>query len=198
MNYPIKYGHYNLIPDTLPCESEFMLKLRPMDLRVQWKRCSITADYISLYCSCQEKLDPDSSNTISIVLNELIENAAKFSKDRKGEILLDLKYYSEILKIEIKNSTNEIYKNRLENSISTLINRNSDEIYINKLKSRDENEPNSGIGLLLLSKDFPVRLGFSINEISNGTYDVIVRAYLDLNEIVKTKGNLYKIQKQQS
>lgn len=134
MNYPVKYGHYNLIPDSLPCESEFTLKLRPMDLRVQWRRCSLTADYISNYCSYQEKLDSDASNTISIIINELIENAAKFSKDRKGEIFLDLKYYSEILKIEIKNLTDEISKNKLEKSISALVDRNSDEIYINKLK----------------------------------------------------------------
>ncbi|WP_036096231.1 slr1658 superfamily regulator [Leptospira weilii] len=187
MNYPVQYGHYNLIPDSLPCESEFTLKLRPMDLRVQWRRCSLTADFVSNYCSYQEKLDSDSSNTLSIVLNELIENAAKFSKDRKGEILLDLKYYSELLKIEIKNLTDETCKNKLENSISTLIDRNLDKIYIDKLKNGDGNETNSGLGLMLLSKDFPVRLGFSINENSFGIYEVIVRAYLDLNEVVKTK-----------
>ncbi|ASP41062.1 ATP-binding protein [Leptospira interrogans] len=185
MNYPVKYGHYNLIPDSLPCESEFTLKLRPMDLRVQWRRCSLTADYISNYCSYQEKLDSDASNTISIIINELIENAAKFSKDRNGEIFLDLKYYSEILKIEIKNLTDEISKNKLEKSISALVDRNSDEIYINKLKNGEKND--SGIGLLLLSKDFPVRLGFLINEVTSATYEVIVRAYLDLNEVIKTK-----------
>ncbi|MBM9579122.1 ATP-binding protein [Leptospira sp. 201903070] len=189
MSYPVKYGHYNLIPDSLPSESEFSLKLRPMDLRVQWKRCSLTADYISNFCSFPEKLDPDSSNTISIVLNELIENAAKFSKDRKGEILLELKYYSEILKIEIKNSMDEISKNKLENSISVLLNRNSDEIYLNKLKESSSKEVNSGIGLLLLSKDFPVRLGFLINEVSFGIYEITVRAYLDLNEVERTKKN---------
>ncbi|TGL73566.1 slr1658 superfamily regulator [Leptospira yasudae] len=187
MSYPVKYGHYNLIPDSLPSESEFTLRLRPMDLRVQWKRCSLTADYVSNYCSFQETLDPDASNTISIVLNELIENAAKFSKDRKGEIFLDLKYYSEIIKIEIKNSTDEASKNKLEKSISALISRNSDELYLSKLKDGEGNEPNSGIGLLLLSKDFPVRLGFLISEISYGTYEVIVRAYLDLNEVERTK-----------
>ncbi|PJZ60696.1 slr1658 superfamily regulator [Leptospira adleri] len=187
MSYPVKYGHYNLIPDSLPPESEFSLKLRPMDLRVQWKRCSLTADYISNFCSFPEQLDPDSANTISIVLNELIENAAKFSKDRKGEILLDLKYYSEILKIEIKNSTDEISKNKLENSISSLINRNSDEIYLSKLKESSSQEVNSGIGLLLLSKDFPVRLGFLINDVSFGTYEITVRAYLDLNEVERIK-----------
>ncbi|TGM08905.1 ATP-binding protein [Leptospira barantonii] len=192
MSYPVKYGHYNLIPDSLPSESEFTLRLRPMDLRIQWKRCSLTADYVSNYCAFQEKIDPDSANTISIVLNELIENAAKFSKDRKGEILLDLKYYSEILKIEIKNSTDEISKNKLENSIAALVNRNSDEIYIQKLKD-DGGEPNSGIGLLLLSKDFPVRLGFLINEVSYGTYEVIVRAYLDLNEVERTKFKALKV-----
>ncbi|WP_036067757.1 slr1658 superfamily regulator [Leptospira noguchii] len=185
MNYPVQYGHYNLIPDSLPCESEFTLKLRPMDLRVQWRRCSLTADYISNYCSYQEKLDSSTSNTISIVINELIENAAKFSKDRKGEIFLDLKYYSEMLKIEIKNLTDEISKNKLEKSISVLTDRNSDETYINKLKKGEKND--SGIGLLLLSKDFPVRLGFLINEVSSATYEVIVRAYLDLNEVIKTK-----------
>ncbi|EMK10919.1 MULTISPECIES: slr1658 superfamily regulator [Leptospira] len=185
MNYPVQYGHYNLVPDSLPSESEFTLKLRPMDLRVQWRRCSLTADYISNYCSYQEKLDPDTSNTISIIINELIENAAKFSKDRKGEIFLDLKYYSEILKIEVKNLTDETSKNKLEKSISTLGDRNSDETYINKLKKGEKND--SGIGLLLLSKDFPVRLGFLINEVSSATYEVIVRAYLDLNEVIKTK-----------
>ncbi|XDD50318.1 ATP-binding protein [Leptospira sp. WS92.C1] len=187
MIYPAKYGHYNLIPDSLPSESEFTIKLRPMDLRVHWERCSLTADYISNFCSFQKKSDPDFSNTISIVLNELIENATKFSKDRKGEILLDLKYYSEILKIEIKNSTDEVSKIKLENSISSIINRNSDEIYINKLKDFDGKEPNSGIGLLLLSRDFPVRLGFLINDVSSGTYEITVRAYLDLNEAERTK-----------
>lgn len=185
MNYPVQYDHYNLVPDSLPSESEFTLKLRPMDLRVQWRRCSLTADYISNYCSYQEKLDPDTSNTISIIINELIENAAKFSKDRKGEIFLDLKYYSEILKIEVKNLTDETSKNKLEKSISTLGDRNSDETYLNKLKKGEKND--SGIGLLLLSKDFPVRLGFLINEVSSATYEVIVRAYLDLNEVIKTK-----------
>ncbi|EMO76399.1 hypothetical protein LEP1GSC127_2166 [Leptospira kirschneri str. 200801925] len=138
MNYPVQYGHYNLVPDSLPSESEFTLKLRPMDLRVQWRRCSLTADYISNYCSYQEKLDPDTSNTISIIINELIENAAKFSKDRKGEIFLDLKYYSEILKIEVKNLTDETSKNKLEKSISTLGDRNSDETYLNKLKKGEK------------------------------------------------------------
>ncbi|MDV6234090.1 ATP-binding protein [Leptospira ellisii] len=187
MSYPVKYGHYNLIPDSLPSESEFNLKLRPMDLRVHWKRCSLTADYISNYCSIQEKLDPDSAHTISVVLNELIENAAKFSKDRKGEILLDVKYYSEMLKIEIKNIADESSKKKLENSIRNLIDRNSDQIYINKLKHPDETEQNSGIGLLLLSKDYPVRLGFLIDQTENVRYEVTVRAYLDLKEAERTK-----------
>ncbi|TGK28073.1 ATP-binding protein [Leptospira gomenensis] len=187
MSYPVKYGHYNLIPDSLPSESEFNLKLRPMDLRVHWKRCSLTADYISDYCSIQEKLDPDSAYTISIVLNELIENAAKFSKDRKGEILLEIKYYSEMLKIEIKNEADETSKKKLEESIKRLTDRNSDQIYIDKLKHHEETGQNSGIGLLLLSKDYPVRLGFLIDKTENLRYEITVRAYLDLREAERAK-----------
>jgi hypothetical protein len=64
------------------------LELRPEELLASYRRCSLTADWLASYLSSE--LDANvrvaARNVLSTVINELLENAVKFSVDPAGSM----------------------------------------------------------------------------------------------------------------
>ncbi len=176
---PIILGEFNILPETLPAEGELNLTLNPIDMATYWRRCGAVADFVAnFYHNTSALADEGNQNLVSTVFNELIENATKYSTKRDSEIKVNIKLYNTILKMHVENECNQTNFNALTQGVEKLLSEGDlDGLYINKMIAKSENSKDSGIGLLMIIKDYEIKIGLRITSIGNELYKVEVQAY---------------------
>ena len=182
----ITLGQFDLIPESLPSECAMHLRFQPIDLIIEWRRCSLIANFCAaFYCQSKNRYQVDSNeNILSTVLNELVENAAKFSHKRETQVTIDLGLYNKMLKIAVKNRVNRESSDRFKSYINHLFSMEDlDTLYIQKLESKTEESTESGLGLLMILKDYPVKIGVKINEENSEFPEIETQAYCQMEEI---------------
>lgn len=178
-----KIGSYEKIPDSLPPESHIRLILQPIDMISYWNRVGLTADFMANFYTYNFQKDRDIQNTLSTILNELVENAVKFSHAKKSEVVMDLKKYSQIIKMEIRNEAPNGIFEQFKNKVKKMNEEDLEKLYFDHLENKKEEDDQSGLGLLMLAKDYPVELGFLFEVTDNNINRVTVRAYIDLGDL---------------
>jgi hypothetical protein len=178
----VQYSEYKLIPDILPPESHLFMRLQPIDMMSQWKRIGMVSNFTADFFANNQNLNEMVRNSVSTIVNELVENAAKFAKPRNGLIDLDLKYYSSIIKIEVKNIVSDRMRANFEASIKRYLSGDIEKMYYERLESLADTLDASGMGYLLMYKDYPIRFGFQFKRLDEDRHEVIVEAYLNIQE----------------
>lgn len=176
----ITLGHYNFIPESLPAEGDVYIRLRPIDLITYWKRCGVLANFAAAFYAYTQDRPEGTANSLSTVFNELIENATKYSVKRKAEVVVHMMMYDSVIKMQIENLTTPVHFENFKVHFEKLLAcEDLDSLYINLLANKDESSGESGIGLLLLMKDYPIKLGAKF-ETNGDEYRVILQAYYSL------------------
>ncbi len=175
-------GDFDLIPKSLPAEGTIHLDLKPIDLMTYWRRCGLTSNFIANFYKLTPK-DIKNENSVSTVFNELIENATKYSTKRDSEIVVDLKLYDIQLLMQVKNTCNKtnysVLKKRLEKLQNT---EDLENLYIEEMIKKGDSGQGSGIGLLLLLKDYQSKIGAKFEERKDGLYDITIQVYYFMEE----------------
>lgn len=176
-------GDYELTPDYLPAEGDLKFTVKPIDLMTHWRRCGIIANFVAEYHKTGETgID---KNIVSTVFNELIENASKYSTKRDSEIQVEVKRYNRILKMQVSNTSNQSYFQSLMNRLSLIINsQNLDELFYDEMLKKASGDKQSEIGLLIMFKDYQIKLGAKLVKKGEDLFDITVQAYyfIDNNE----------------
>jgi hypothetical protein len=169
-------GDYELTPDYLPAEGDLKFTVKPIDLITHWRRCGIIANFVAEYHESGEKeID---KNIVSTIFNELIENASKYSTKRDSEIQIEVKRYNKILKMQVSNTSNQSYFESLINRLTLIINsQNLDDLFYDEMLKKESGDKQSEIGLLLIFKDYQVKLGAKLVEKDEDLFDITVQAY---------------------
>ncbi|WCL50315.1 slr1658 superfamily regulator [Leptospira sp. GIMC2001] len=178
----VQYADYKLIPDILPPESHIYLRLQPIDMMSQWKRIGLVSDFTADFFANNQSLSDYVRNSVSTVVNELIENAAKFAKPRNGLIDLDLKYYSTIIKIEVRNVVSDRMRLNFESHIKKYLSGDIEMMYFDHLESLVNKSDTSGMGYLMMYKDYPIRFGYQFKKMESDRHETTVEAYLNIIE----------------
>src|SRR5690606_17406233 len=113
------------------------------------------------------------------VVNELIENATKYSVKRNAEVKVHMKLYDTVLKIQTENYTPKLHYEKLRNHLRKLTEvKDLDELYIDTLAGKPKDPSESGIGLLLMLKDYNIKLGAQFHhDEETDQYKVIIQTY---------------------
>lgn len=181
-------GDYDkVVPrDRLP-DSNVEIRITPLDLVTYWKRVGILADFVAGFYSYSflppELAAKDITSTpvftsISTVFNELVENAAKYSVDKQAQIKINLNQYGSLFKMQVENSTSSESAQAFRETMEKIFSADDlDELYFQKLEE-NSNHPNgqSGIGLMMVLKDYPVRMGIRIRD-EGGFAHVLTEVY---------------------
>jgi hypothetical protein len=177
------YGDFDYIPEGLIPEAQIELSITPIDLTTHWQRCGLISDMVAGYIAYAYPggfLGPKSViySSISTIFQELIENAARYSRQRGGTITIRIKHYNRVVRIEVQNDTMPGVGQRLEEHLTTLFGAEDlDALHMQIMESQAEGGRQSGIGLLLLLKDYPVKLGVQLMRESADQETIIVRAH---------------------
>jgi hypothetical protein len=182
------YGQYDLIPDELVPEAYLEVTVQPIDLTTHWKRTSLLADMMAGYVASAFRgghrfRESPVYNAVSTVMQELVENAAKFSRQRDAQARLRLRHFDRVLQIQVQNDVTPATAAVFETHVKGLLAaKDLDGVYVKTMEGRRLGDQQSGIGLLLMIKDYPVKLAVRLAPKSPECTVVTVRAHYFLEE----------------
>jgi hypothetical protein len=169
-------------------EAQLGLSLRPIDLTTHWRRCGLLSDTVAgfiAYAYCHGSLDeaPAHITGISTIFQELLENAAKYSRKRESDIRVRLCHFAGTVLLEIQNAATRTMAAGFERHVERLLATDDlDNMFLEALEASQKNEIQSGIGLLLLLKDYDVKIGVRFESDARGT-QITIRAVYFLRAI---------------
>ncbi len=172
--------------------SQALLVIDSRELMRNWRTVSLSSDFFAKYYSyyfpykekAQERISRDSAeNSISFVLNELIENTAKYSN--AGDQTVSIRIW--LLEEDIIFSLSNFVTARLGESFARLareiLESNPEELYLKRLeRNTQEQEGGSGLGYLTLINDYGIALGFKFEAAGPDLVQVTVQARMKCKE----------------
>ena len=172
--------------------SEAALELDCADLLQHWRRVSLSSDflakYYSFYFPYREKAKgrisrETAENSISFVLNELIENTAKYSNTAETGVRARVLLLERAVLLEVSNSVSEALADEFQASMREVLSGNTEELYISKLESNlQKAKSDSGLGFLTLINDYKIGLGFKFEKTGDGISPITVQADMNCEE----------------
>ncbi|MBL0955687.1 MAG: ATP-binding protein [Leptospira sp.] len=161
-------------------ESIIEIHLKPLDLMRYWRRIGILSDFIGYFYGFSflpnvptDSMDMKNSeivNSISTVFNELLENAAKYSYDKKADIEISLIHRGKSFEMLVRNKTNESNVSAYESSLKEIFSaKDLEKLYFQKIESNDPDSSRSGIGLIMVLKDYPVEMEVTLESEGDST-----------------------------
>lgn len=175
-----------------PVTSETCLSLSSTDMLQHWRRVSLSSDflakYYSFYFPYREKAKgrisrETAENSISFVLNELIENTAKYSNTADTAVRVRVLLLERTIQLEVSNAVTAALADEFQASMREVLAGNTEELYISKLEANLQGaRSDSGLGFLTLINDYQVQLGFKFEKTGNDICRITVQAIMNCEE----------------
>ncbi len=152
--------------DTININHEFHEKLYisviPENIICYWPKASEVANFVADFFY-HDSPDRATRNNISTILNELIENAVKFSSVKKHQVDIYTFHNATELVFQITNTISPEAWNELEKVYHEMENRDLKELYIQRIRDLNRKKSGTGIGLILLKKDYRIEINFALD-----------------------------------
>ncbi|WP_244310472.1 DUF6272 family protein [Leptospira noumeaensis] len=158
--------------------SHLSISLSAIDMTFYWKRCDVLSNFISQFYFHSYESKKLDNNAISTIINELVENAAKYSDKENSKIFLEIKDLGTHLRVEVKNRVTPWTKAIFENKINTIQSGNLEQLYFDALETRNHGSGNAGIGLLMLLKDYHLNLAYEFTKVDEFSFEVTMRVHI--------------------
>lgn len=160
-------------------ETIYNISFRPNDVFNSWETAGNLADSIASFYNEKYSGQLD-HNSISMVLNELIENAAKFSKNPASKIEIKTIKNNNSIKIITKNEVSVERWEKLEKVTGELFSSDLHKLFKERLFSIKRDTESPGLGLILLKKDYNANLNFLFERHSDGKMEVSITVELPI------------------
>lgn len=140
------------------------ITLLPKDLALYWQRCGLTADFGASFASfCFPKIE-SARNALSFILNELVENAVKYSSEESKRIKITLCEIEHNLYFEVENYVTTEQREIFTEQIDILMSSNDIEKSYMAAMERSMTGEESKLGLLTILNDYKVGLSFTFKD----------------------------------
>jgi|APSaa5957512622_1039677.scaffolds.fasta_scaffold142349_1 hypothetical protein len=163
-------------------DNYFAVTILPLDLFDNWERGSVLSNFAADYYRHNFPSDEE-HNLISTVLNELVENAVKFSRNNSMPVRIVLKRRNNELLIRADNC---LPKHRRESFIAVcneIAQADLDDLYVDRMHENVYDTHSSGIGLILIKKDYGESLSFDFYTDARNNPHVAVTVKLDFHDM---------------
>lgn len=150
------------------------ITLLPKDLALYWQRCGLTADFGASFAAfCFPEIE-GAKNALSVILNELVENAVKYSSEESKRIKITLCEKDKYLYFEVENYITWDQRLIFDKEIKLLEECNDiGSAYIEAME-RSMTGDESRLGLLTILNDYKVGISFTFAEIkTDPSYHVV-------------------------
>ncbi|TGM60506.1 slr1658 superfamily regulator [Leptospira vanthielii] len=158
--------------------SHLSISVSSADMTFYWKRCDVLSNFISQFYFHSYESKRLDKNAISTIINELVENAAKYSDKENSKIYIEIKDLGTDLRLEVKNRVTPWMKAIFENKIQTIQEGNINQLYFDALESRNNGSGSEGMGLLILLKDYQLKLAYEFTKTEELDFDLTIRVHI--------------------
>ena len=160
-------------------ETAFDFNFLPLDIFDNWERAGTLSDFIAEYFGSYFENEA-SYNLISTIFNEFIENAVKFTRNNSQPIQIVVKKRKNALLSRITNSIPSHRQSEFIGICQDLFTRDLDELFVEKIEDGADDMNKSGIGLILIKKDYQVKTSFDFYKDSRSMNNVAITFMMDL------------------
>jgi hypothetical protein len=170
-------------PSSAPL-SGLSVEMPALDLVAHWRRCGITADFLAAYMAYDFANRPAATNVLSTVMNEILENAAKFSAEKRDPVRISVTQRGDVVLFEATNSADLPRATALRKRLEEVLDSDPETLFLRHIEgvaSAPRGAP--GMGLLVLRKDYNAALGAQIAVGADGLCEVTVQVRLQTEEI---------------
>lgn len=166
-----------------PAITGVAVELRGIELVAHWKRCGLTADWLAGFLSYDFDRDTRAraANVLATVINELVENAAKFCADKQAKVAISVRHHGDFVRIETRHLVDDGRADKLRAALAAL-DGDLDALFAERIEHQTEPGA-SGIGLVILKKDHAARIGVHLVPDRAGMWDALVQVSLDVEAI---------------
>lgn len=183
MQTTLEYGLYTQqTQEREDPELSFSFKL-PLAIMNKWNRCGLTSNFLANYQSATFPQPEKTSSLLSTIINELIENAIKYSSSADKQITVIIKHFQNTIQIKTINFAEEETTQKLKTYIQKLSENSHEYLFLSQLEENSQREDNhSGIGLLTLINDHNLKIGIRIQK-EDALYEIHVKAEIETNDL---------------
>lgn len=154
------------------------LEVVPIDLVTEWQRCGAVADFAATYMAYAFERRVTAHSVVSTVVNELVENATKFSVDKRVATHVTILHFGEVVHAEVRNEASDAHVARLREVLEALACDGAEEVFRRRMTDR------SGLGLALIARDYDATVGARITRgCTEGRNEVCLRVTLSALEV---------------
>lgn len=151
-------------PETLI--TDMRIELVPLDLIVQWHRCSMMSEFLAEYMALHFVERDAARQALSTGLNELIENIAKFSADKRQRATLSIAHHGDHLRITTANEAEGQRARALAERLDRIAVSDAEELFLEQIEHTATNDrAASGLGLITIRKDYGALMGAEIQPV---------------------------------
>lgn len=161
--------------------SSLSVRFVPLDLVAEWARCGETADFLARYFTHDFADRETAGSVLSTVINEIVENAVKFSSDKTVPAVVAVDEYADRVTIRATNSITATQAEHFTTAISRLIAGDPEALFAEQVAHPPETG-GAGIGLIMLRKDYGALIGARVTEGSSGL-EIEVTVTIDNQEV---------------
>jgi hypothetical protein len=162
------------------------------DMLQNWRRVSLSSDFLAKYYSyyfpykekAKRRISRDTAeNNISFVMNELIENTAKYADARDKTVTIKIMLFEDDVVFQVANYLTAGLAESFANLAREILESNPEELYIKRLERNTETDSgDSGLGYLTLINDYGIRMGFKFEKIDSELVQVTIQARMKSTE----------------
>ena len=184
------YGEY--LEEAKKPLSVALLVIDSKELMRNWRTVSLSSDFFAKYYSyyfpykekAKERISREAAeNSISFVLNELIENTAKYSNAGDQTVRIRIWLLEEDIIFSLSNFVTAQLAESFARLAREILESNPEELYLKRLeRNTREQEGGSGLGYLTLINDYGIALGFKFEAAGPDLVQVTVQARMKCKE----------------
>jgi hypothetical protein len=161
------------------------LKVKAGDIAAYWTKCGLIANFGSSYLSLNYPRYKNISNSISFIVNELLENAVKFSSSQDDIIRVRIACDHARVVVDVRNTIDSkqyaVFSLILE-GIQDSGRANTQ--YLERFNSSSRGRMDSGIGLLSIINFFKSRIAAKFSRLANGPlFEAYVQAAINIENL---------------
>lgn len=159
-----------------------MLVFYPGAFPVKWNQCSATADFFAEYfagvdaCGLHEEAERrDFVGSVGYVLNELIENAVKFSAGGTVEIDAGVEHGEFV--VVVSNQILQAAVDGLRDKFGELVSGDPQELLLQRVEENAANPEisTSGLGFLTMLSDYNAKLGWRFDAVPGNPDNALLK-----------------------
>lgn len=160
-----------------------------VDLRVSaeemvqhWHRCSLAADFLAGFVEAAPAV-PHDRLELSMIIDELLENAVKFCADGNEPVTLSVRDYGDAVRLEASNVCDDDRARDLEQSIRRVLDGDLEELFLQQIEeTAARDRMSSRLGFITLCLNYGARLGARITKGPRGLNTVTIEVLLDRHQ----------------